>query len=60
MPRNSKAKKGIAPTPNKTKEKARKKQPDRMSSETEGTTEDEDELCLQDMMSNMGNLLSQT
>ena len=55
----SKAKKGIATTSNMTKSKAgKKKQPDPVYSEMEGTTEDEEEPSLRDLMSNKGNMLS--
>ena len=58
MPPKSKAKRGIAPTSNKTKGGARKKkQPDPVYSEMVETTEDEEEPSLCGMMSNMGTLL---
>ena len=59
MPPKSKANRSITPTSNMTNGNAgKRKQPDPLNSEMDGTTEDEEETSLQDMMANMGNLLS--
>ena len=58
MPHKSKSKKITFTTLKKKGKALKRKQPCTMYSDTEGTTKDEEEPSLQDMMANMGTMLT--